>query len=141
MTGLELTSCLERVDWYALDAALRADGFHNGRTPDELRRSCENSHRTVLALLGGDVVSMGRVLSDGVCNAYLVDVWTASGHRRRGLAGRVVRELLGSVPGQHVGLWTDDAREFYEMLGFTRQGGGMSLVVGRWLGRFPPASS
>ncbi|WP_432492636.1 GNAT family N-acetyltransferase [Kineococcus auxinigenes] len=138
MTDPELTSRLDDVDWDALDAALRADGFHNGRTPEEMRRSCENSHRTVLAVLGGEVVSMGRVLSDGVGNAYLVDVWTASAHRRRGLAGRVVRELLDSVPGQHVGLWTDDAGEFYETLGFTPQAGGMSLVVGRWLGRFTP---
>ncbi|GAB3222840.1 hypothetical protein GCM10027586_12640 [Kineococcus gypseus] len=140
------TSRLDDVDWDALDLALRADRFSNGRTPAQLQRSCENSHAVVLALddapPGGAgraaVVSMGRLLSDGVCNAYLVDVWTSSAHRHRGLATAVVRRLLQTVPGQHVGLWTEHARGFYERLGFTPEAGGMSTVVGDWLGRIPP---
>ncbi|MCI2238655.1 GNAT family N-acetyltransferase [Paenibacillus sp. TRM 82003] len=138
MTDPELTADLARVDFGALDAALREDGFHNGRTPDELRRSCENSHATVFALDGGRVVAMGRLLSDGVGNAYLVDVWTATAHRHRGIGSEVVRRLVQTVPGQHVALFTDDAGEFYGGLGFSPQEGGMSRVVGRWLGRFDP---
>ncbi|WP_432483729.1 GNAT family N-acetyltransferase [Kineococcus esterisolvens] len=138
MTGPELTADLARVDFHALDAALREDGFHNGRTPAELRRSCENSRAAVFALDGERVVAMGRLLSDGVCNAYLVDVWTAAAHRHRGIGSEVVRRLVQAVPGQHVALFTDDAGEFYGGLGFSPQEGGMSRVVGRWLGRFDP---
>ena len=56
---------------------------------------------------------MARLLSDGVCNAYLVDVWTASSHRRQGIAAQMLRLLIDAVPGQHIGLQTDDAQALY----------------------------
>ena len=64
---------------------------------------------------------MARLLSDGVCNAYLVDVWTASSHRRQGIAAQMLRLLIDAVPGQHIGLQTDDAQELYESVGFEPQ--------------------
>jgi ribosomal protein S18 acetylase RimI-like enzyme len=76
---------------------------------------------------------MARLLSDGVCNAYLVDVWTASSHRRQGIAAGMLRLLIDAVPGQHIGLQTDDAQELYESVGFRRQPEFLSLVSGRWL--------
>jgi hypothetical protein len=39
------------------------------------------------------------------------------------------------VPGQHVGLFTDDMRAFYQTLAFRPQPVGMSQVIGSWLGR------
>jgi len=78
-------------------------------------------------------VGMARLLSDGACNAYLVDVWTASAYRRQGVGSAMVRDLLERVPGQHVGLQTDDARAFYESIGFEDQPEFMSLVVGECL--------
>jgi hypothetical protein len=41
--------------------------------------------------------------------------------------------LCDEVPGQHVGLQTDDAQALYESLGFKLQPDFMGLVVGRWL--------
>ena len=61
---------------------------------------------------------MARLLSDGVCNAYLVDVWTASSHRRQGIAAQMLRLLIAAVPGQHIGLQTTDAQALYESVGF-----------------------
>ena len=37
---------------------------------------------------------MARLLSDGVCNAYLVDVWTMSVYRRQGIASRMICAAL-----------------------------------------------
>ena len=76
---------------------------------------------------------MARLLADGVCNAYLLDVWTASSHRRRGIGRAVDEALCDAVPGQHVGLQTDDAQAFYDKLGFRPQPDFMSRVSGRWL--------
>ena len=45
----------------------------------------------------------------------------------------MVRLLLDKVPGQHVGLQTDDAQALYESLGFRPQPDFLSLVVGSWL--------
>ncbi len=121
------------VDWAQAKRELIADRFDNGRTADALRRSFEQSQHVAIARDGDRVVGMARLLSDGVCNAYLVDVWTAASHRRRGVASRMVNDLAARVPGQHIGLQVDDAAPFYESLGFAAQPIFMSKVVGRWL--------
>jgi GNAT superfamily N-acetyltransferase len=110
------STSLAEVDWAALKAAVAADWFDNGRTPQEYRRSHENSHAVVFGRVGGEFVANGRILSDGVCNAYLVDIWTAAPHRRRGVGREVVKRLVATVPGQHVTLFTDDMQAFYEAL-------------------------
>src|SRR5207249_1213222 len=102
------------IDWEQAKTDLAADDFDNGRTPDALRRSFHQSQHVAFARDGDRLVGMARLLSDGVCNAYLVDVWTASAYRRRGIASAMMRHLLESVPGQHVGLQTNDAQALYE---------------------------
>ena len=135
MTEIVFSSDIELVDWAALKSALASDQFDNGRTPEEYRRSHENSHAVIFGRCDGEFVANGRILSDGVCNAYLVDIWTASPYRRRGVGREVVRRLVAKVPGQHVALFTDDMEAFYAALGFRAQRGGMSQVIGSWLGR------
>lgn len=124
---------LDGIDWDIAKADLAADDFDNGRTAGALRRSFEQSQHVAFARDGGRVVGMARLLSDGVCNAYLVDVWTASAYRRRGIATAMIRRLLAEVPGQHVGLQTDDAQALYASLGFSPQPEFWSIVVGGWL--------
>jgi predicted GNAT family acetyltransferase len=121
------------VDWSEVKRDLAADDFDNGRSPEQLRRSFQNSYSVVFAWSGGRCVGTARLLSDGVCNAYLVDVWTASSHRRQGIASRMIALLLETVPGQHVALFTSDRTDLYARLGFTEERTGMSRVSGTWL--------
>jgi ribosomal protein S18 acetylase RimI-like enzyme len=130
---VELGTSLDGIDWAQAKADLAADAFDNGRSPDALRRSFERSQHVAVARDAGRVVGMARLLSDGVCNAYLLDVWTFTPYRRRGIASALVRMLLDAVPGQHVALQTDHAAALYASLGFAPQPEFMSLVVGRWL--------
>jgi GNAT superfamily N-acetyltransferase len=132
---------LTGVDWAAVRSDLLADDFDNGRNPAALRRSFEGSQHVVVAWAtdedGGAatdlVIGTARLLSDGVCNAFLVDVWTRTSHRRRGVASAMMRHLIDQVPGQHIGLQTDDAQAFYGTLGFGPQPEFLSRVSGRWL--------
>jgi predicted GNAT family acetyltransferase len=135
MTGSEVrvVDTLDAVDWSALRADLLADDFDNGRTPGALRRSFEASEHVAIAWTADRVVGTARLLSDGVCNAYVVDVWTLSSYRRQGIAARMMRLLVDAVPGQHVGLFTDDRQDFYAAVGFRLQGDFLSVVSGRWL--------
>lgn len=135
MNGIRLTTDVQEIDWEGLRQALIADDFDNGRTAEEYEQSARGSFLNIYALHGKEIVGNARVLSDGVCNAYLVDVWTRSDLRRRGIASAMVRRLLEELEGQHVYLFTDDAEPFYESLGFSPQGTGMSRVVGQWLRR------
>lgn len=131
--AVRVDGSLEGIDWAQVKADLAADDFDNGRSPDALRRSFERSQAVAIARDGGRVVGTARALSDGVCNAYVVDVWTHTGYRRRGIATEMVRRLVEALPGQHVGLQTDDAQALYRSLGFRPQPEFLSLVSGRWL--------
>src|SRR5215470_2758579 len=124
---------LEGINWAQAKADLAADDFDNGRSPGALRASFERSQHVAVARDGDRVVGMARMLSDGVCNSYLLDVWTQSSYRRRGIASAMVQALADKVPGQHIGLQTDDAQALYASLGFQPQPEFWSLVVGGWL--------
>jgi ribosomal protein S18 acetylase RimI-like enzyme len=130
---VRVDSSWDDVDWVRAKADLAADDFDNGRSPEALRRSFQQSQHVAFARDGDRVVGMARLLSDGVCNAYLLDVWTSSSYRRQGIGSSMVGLLLESVPGQHVGLQSDAAQRFYESLGFQAQPEFWSIVVGTWL--------
>lgn len=131
--GFHLDDRIDRVDWDRVKTDLAADRFDNGRSAAALRLSFEQSRHVAFAGLGDRLVGMARLLSDGVCNAYLLDVWTHSSMRRRGVATLLVRRLIDAVPGQHIGLQTDDAGAFYRSLGFAPEPEFMGLDAGRWL--------
>ena len=131
--GLIVDSNTEAVDWDEARAKVLADDFDNGRSAAALRLSFVNSQYVAYAWLDGEFVGMARMLSDGVCNCYLIDVWTLSTARRRGVASAMIWYLAEKVPGQHIGLMTDDAEPFYAKLGFRHQAQFMSYVVGTWL--------
>ena len=131
--AVRIDDSLAGIDWVQVKADLAADDFDNGRSPDALRSAFEHSQHVAIARDGSQVVGTARLLSDGVGNAYLVDVWTASPHRRRGIATAMVRALIERVPGQHVGLQTSYGQALYESLGFRPQPEFWSLVAGRRL--------
>jgi GNAT superfamily N-acetyltransferase len=128
-----LSDSCDGVDWARAKADLAADDFDNGRSATALRASFENSRYVVFTWIDDHVIGMARLLSDGVCNAYLLDVWTQTASRRQGIGAAMVRRLIAAVPGQHVGWQTDDAIEFYTAVGARRQPEFMSVVSGTWL--------
>lgn len=130
---VRITESIEGIDWDRAKRDLADDEFDNGRSPAALRRSFEQSQHVALALDDQRVVGMARLLSDGVINAYLIDVWTCSAYRRQGIATAMLRALMARVPGQHIGLQTDHGKELYTSLGFQPQPEFMSIVVGSWL--------
>jgi ribosomal protein S18 acetylase RimI-like enzyme len=124
---------LTNVDWVAMRDILTTDHFHNGRTPAQLQTSFANSYATCLAYQGDQLIGTVRALSDGVCNAYIVDVWTLSAFRKQGVATKMMELVLAQLTGQHVYLFTDDAVGFYKTLGFVEQDVGLGKVMGEWL--------
>jgi predicted GNAT family acetyltransferase len=124
---------LDRVNWEQMKLDLVEDDFDNGRTARQLQASFANSFAACIAYDDDRIVGTARALSDGVCNAYIVDVWTYSPYRRRGIARQMMNILMAKLEGQHVYLFTDDVEAFYFSLGFTPRGTRFERVVGRWL--------
>jgi len=137
MAEITYDSDLTGIDWASVKEILAADNWDNGRSPEQYRRSFANSYAVVFARDGTEIVGMVRALSDGVCNAYIVDVWTHSRLRRQGIATRMMEILLEKLPGQHVYLFTDEYVDFYAKLGFKPWETGMGKVVGTWLENNP----
>ncbi len=137
MTVITYKDDPDGVDWAGMKEALSEDDFDNGRTSAQLETSFKNSAHLCLAYAEGRLVGTARALSDGVCNGYIVDVWTLSAYRRQGIASAMMRRLLGRMPGQHVYLFSDDAADFYKKVGFVERPVGLEVVVGRWLENDP----
>ncbi len=132
--GIRIDSSLDGIDW-ARAGRPRRRRLRQRPLAGALRRSFEQSRHVAIARDGDSVVGMARLLSDGVCNAYLVDVWTASSHRRQGIAAQM-RLLIAAVPGQHIGLQTDDAQELYRASASSRSpSSGRSCPAGGWTTR------
>lgn len=127
------TSDHARIDWEALRRDLIDDGFHNGRTTAQLRLSFLSSQVTVYAFDGEHCIGTARALSDGVCNAYVVDVWTRGTYRNQGIGSEMMKLVVSACPGQHIYLFTDDAVAFYTRLGFVERPVGLEIVSGNWL--------
>ncbi|MCA0355165.1 MAG: GNAT family N-acetyltransferase [Chloroflexi bacterium] len=130
---IEYKRDLDGIDWAQLKAELASDDFDNGRTPEQYQRSFAASYSVCFALDGQRIIGKARALSDGVCNGYIVDVWTHSDYRRQGIASTIVKQILADLLGQHVCLFTDDMQTFYLQLGFAEETTGMSQVIGQWL--------
>jgi GNAT superfamily N-acetyltransferase len=133
------TNTIDGVDWAMVKRVLQEDDFDNGRTPEQYELSARNSAINIFAWSGdensreGELVGTVRVLSDGVCNAYMVDVWTHSAWRKQGIARAMIEQAIQRLPGQHLYLFTDDSPEFYARLGFKPRGVGLEYPVGDWL--------
>ncbi len=130
---IHYTNSLETVNWQTLKSTLNKDAFDNGRSPEQLQKSFQNSFSVCLAYDEEQIVGTARVLSDDVCNAYIVDVWTLSTYRKQGIATAMINNLLEKLNGQHVYLFTNDSVDFYKKLGFVERPTGLELVVGNWL--------
>lgn len=135
MTNSEITYTFDisNVDWALLKQRLQADSFCNGRTLEQYKTSFENSYAVVFALHQDEIIGKARVLSDGVCNAYIVDVWTYTPFRHQGIASTMMSKLEEKLTGQHACLFTDDAVELYQKCGYKPEEVGMSKLIGQWL--------
>lgn len=132
MSNIFYKTDVANVDWSTLKSDLMRDNFDNGRTAGQLRLSFENSQAVCFAYAGERIIGTARALSDSVCNAYVIDVWTHSDYRRQGIGTRMMELLVAGFEGQHVHLMSD-LPEFYENIGYKRQDISLSKIVGEWL--------
>lgn len=133
MSNITYTTDCSHVDWEQMRDRLIEDDFHNGRSLQQYDVSFNNSAIAVIAYDGENIIGTVRVLSDGVCNAYVVDVWTYTPYRKQGIARNMLQIAEEQLAGQHVYLFTDDSVPFYEKLGYQPQPVGMGKVIGQWL--------
>ncbi|MBN1165758.1 MAG: GNAT family N-acetyltransferase [Methanospirillaceae archaeon] len=86
----------------------------------------------------GELIGMGRLISDGVSDAYLQDIYVTSTARGLGIGTAIIEKLLNSCHEagiEWIGLIAAPETEFfYRKFGFARMGGYTPM---RYEGRLP----
>lgn len=80
---------------------------------------------------GAEQVGFARVVTDRATFAYLADVFILEAHRGKGLAKRLVREILEHGDLQGLRRWllaTRDAHDLYRKFGFKELGHPSSMM-------------
>ncbi|GAA5148432.1 hypothetical protein GCM10023340_22200 [Nocardioides marinquilinus] len=89
-------------------------GWPTYADPDVARRGCAAPGVVVrVAVEDGRVVGFAQAMGDGVMQSFLSQLAVAPGHRRRGVARRLVEAVFAATGTERMDLVTDDAEAFY----------------------------
>ena len=74
------------------------------------------------AWCNGELIGMGRAISDGISDAYIQDVVVKANYRRQGIGAGIIREII-AILRQHGVDWialvgVPGTKHFYQELGF-----------------------
>ena len=127
--GVEIRT-VSRTDRQQMVRLYREAGWwspENDRRPAFVDRIASNSYYFAGAFRGPEMIGMGRVLSDGISDAYIQDVTVLRACRRRGIGGRIIAHLLDKLREDRIewiGLIGEPGTgRFYQKLGFKEMKG------------------
>jgi len=90
--------------------------------PEEIQELIRGSHCYCIASIGADIIGIGRAISDAVSDAYIQDIAVNPSYRRKGIASRIVEELVNRLRQDGlawIGLIAERGTQpFYDRLGF-----------------------
>ena len=121
------TSLPEKEDLYALYEHLGWNDFLK-LDQEALIKAMEGSYLSVYAYCEGRLIATGRIVSDGVINAYLCGLGVHSQFRGRGIATEIIKILVDNCreKGLHIQFFCEEELvPFYEKAGFDRFAAGM----------------
>ena len=96
------------------------------KSEDAARAGLANTTYGVSLLRGDEVVGMGRIVGDGGCFHFVVDIGVIPALQGRGLGKRIMDALdawlrAHALPTAHVSLFADgEAKRLYAQYGFVR---------------------
>jgi len=90
--------------------------------PEQIERLVSGSHCYCIASVGCGIIGIGRAISDGASDAYIQDITVSKPFRRRGIASRIVQQLVARLKQDGLG-WIGliaerDTQAFYTRIGF-----------------------
>jgi aralkylamine N-acetyltransferase len=89
---------------------------------ETLKGIISGSHCFCVAVFEDRIVGMGRSISDRASDAYIQDVTVEKSFRRKGIARRIVTELIKKLEADGIGwiglIAEKGSAEFYRPLGF-----------------------
>ena len=108
---------------------------HDDNQSDLLKCLIEGSHLFVIAEQEGIIIGIGRVISDGVSDAYIQDLTVGPAYRRQGVGSQILRTILKHLSDDGIpwiGLIAEPGSlGFYESIGFLRMTGSVPMLMVR----------
>ncbi len=117
---------VERFPGAADYCRLRALTGLSEKSSEAAERGLANTTYGVSLLRGGEVVGMGRIVGDGGCFHFVVDIAVVPELQGRGLGKRIMDALdawlrANALPTAHVSLFADgEAKHLYAKYGFAQ---------------------
>jgi N-acetylglutamate synthase-like GNAT family acetyltransferase len=88
----------------------------------DILKSISNSWFTVCAYVDNELVGYGRVISDGVHHAIVVDIIVDPDYQRHGIGSRILERLIGKCKEAKIrdiqAFSGEDTAQFYSKQGF-----------------------
>lgn len=103
----------------------------NKHTEEMIETVFSASSHTIFAYIDGELVGFARSMSDGVFNAAIYDVIVHSFHQGKGIAKKIIDELLKQLQDVsciHL-ISTTGNEEFYGKCGFKKLKTGMARYI------------
>jgi GNAT superfamily N-acetyltransferase len=119
--GYEIDDDFGRLDFRKMESWLTATYWSPGIRVPEILKGARNSALNLGCYRDGEQVGYLRVASDKTRFAYIMDVYVAEAHRKRGLARRLVEAAMAHADLADVYTWllaTRDAQPVYAKSGF-----------------------
>lgn len=128
----EISTDPTRLDFVAMHAYLTRSYWSPGIPIEVVTRAAKNSLCFGAYELGnGGQVGLARVVTDYATFAYLCDVYVLEQHRRHGVAGRMMAEVMAHpalTGARRAMLATRDAHGLYRRYGFADVGSSAILM-------------
>ncbi|MFH0726998.1 MAG: GNAT family N-acetyltransferase [Pseudomonadota bacterium] len=100
---------------------------------DEALRLVDGSHCFLVAESKGEIVGMGRAISDRVSDAYIQDVAVGSDHKHQGIGSELVARIIKRLQEDGIG-WIGLIAErnsyaFYREIGFSEMPDALPMLL------------
>lgn len=120
--GYQLSDDLSRIDFKKVTEWLSGAYWSLGIKQDEVEKGARNSSLVIgVYAPDGTQVGYARLASDKTRFAYVMDVFVEPSHRKKGIAGAIIRFAKTHPDHQAVYTWllaTHDAHSVYQKEGF-----------------------
>ena len=113
----------------------REKGWWNEKKdhPALVARIVSGSHCFVIAESQGEIIGMGRAISDGASEAYIQDMAVKNNFKRRGIGKKILQMILSRIQNDGLGwiglIAEKGSREFYSDLGFKEFRGALPMLL------------
>lgn len=121
---------IEIVQWQEIEIPqltalyLQANWLEPAEGRDIIKAIVQNTYAFAVAKEQNKIIGMGRVISDGVSDAYIQDVYVDLAHRGKGVGKAIIDKLVNHLKKNKI-LWigligNPGTESFYKPLGFER---------------------